>query len=472
MTNEQEGATAPEVTPASPATQPQRTTLREFLSANRAAVIFALVALVALAGACVFAAVLLWLTVVRPVVIGEDPTPTPLSTAVPVPTTEGIVMAMDGTSTLTVTLDMPVTLAVKDRTFAVQPQVIAGDGIWAPDVQGETAVWVYGTIINYVMGLEDSEENRTFLEGLASGDQMVMTTAGEVTYNFSFNSRNLVAANNRDIYTQNVPGITLVLLGTEGQERLVVNGRYIVSETAPTTDNNVVELGEAAQLEDVQLTVTAVTYVPDRPEIPPGFAFYLVDYEIQNLGLTALDSNRLQLFLTDATGNQYVINPIASQVGNYPPVTGFLNANQTIQATAGYQIPATLTSPTLTWVVTRADTGSQLRVTIPFNGGLQAALGSSIALQTVDVTQDYTGIILQGQVTNVGNQPLVIVESDLSLKTADGATYLLLTTNPAFPWTVGPGQSMQFAVTYQRPLTADSATFTLLNQSFLLSGLR
>ncbi len=444
---------------------------REFLAANRTAVILALIALFALLGACLLGAIILG-TLLIDRIRGAEPTPTPLSTTVPLPLPDGLVIGTDGSSTITVTLNVPVTLEVRGRTFAIQPQVIAGDGVWSPSVEGETAVWVYGTIINYVMGVEGTEENRTFLDGLAPGDSLIMTTQDGTRFTFTFSSRTSVAANNRDIYAQRTPGITLVLLGADGQDRLVVNGRYVVEETNPNLQNNVVELGEAAQLEDMQLTVTSVSYVPDRPEIPPGFAFYLIDFQIQNLGLTALDNNRLQLILSDTAGNQYVLNPAASQVGNFPPLSGFLNSNQTAQASAGYQIPATLNSPTLSWIITRTDTGGSLRVTIPFNGGAQAASGSVITLTRADVTADFTGLVLGGQITNASNQPLVIVESDLSLRTSDGAAYLLLTTNPPFPWTVPPGQIMEFVVTYQRPLTAESATFTVLNQGFLLSGLR
>lgn len=71
----------------------------------------------------------------------------------------------------------------------------------------------------------------------------------------------------------------------------------------------------------------------------------------------------------------------------------------------------------------------------------------------------------------MGEQPLVISEENISLRTADGASYLLLSTNPAFPWSIPSGQALQFRVTYQSP-PADSAIFTVLNQPFQLTSLR
>ena len=382
-----------------------------------------------------------------------------------------IVIGMSDSATISVTLDSPITLSLPGQQFNVQTQIIGADGTWTPTAtEPATAVWVYGTVVNYVVGLPDSDENRALLEGLAPGDEMMLATRGGTRFTFSFNSRTIVPVTNRDIFAQTTPGITLVILGSEGTERLVVNGRYVVSET-DNASGNVVGLGETAQLENVQLTVNSSTYIADRPEIPPGFALFIVDYQIQNVGLTALDTGNLQLSLVDNLGNQYVVSPLATQLGNFPTLSGFLNANQITQASAGYQIPLGLESDTLNWVVTNNNSGAQVYVTLPFTGGAAAAAGSSVSLARVEVSTDLTSLILGGQVTNLGTQPIVITESDVSLQTQDGSIYLLLSTNPPFPWTVPPGQTVQFFLTYQRPPT-DTAVFRVLNQGFQLTNLR
>ena len=94
-----------------------------------------------------------------------------------------------------------------------------------------------------------------------------------------------------------------------------------------------------------------------------------------------------------------------------------------------------------------------------------------MSLARVEVSTDLASLILGGQVTNLGTQPIVITESDVSLQTQDGSIYLLLSTNPPFPWTVPPGQTVQFFLTYQRPPT-DTAVFRVLNQGFQLTSLR
>jgi hypothetical protein len=275
---------------------------------------------------------------------------------------------------------------------------------------------------------------------------------------------------NRDIFAQTTPGITLVMVGSAGSERLVVNGRYVVEESSGQA-GNVVALGETAQLENVQVTVNSSTYIADRAEIPPGFALFVVDYQIQNVGLTAVDSGNFQLSLVDNLGNQYVLSPLATTLGNFPPLSGFVNANQITQASAGYQLPLGLASDTLSWVVTNTSSGAQVYVSLPFTGGAAAAAGSSVSLGRVEVSTDLTSLIVGGQVTNLGTQPLVITESDVALQGQDGSIYLLLSTNPPFPWPVPPGQTLQFFLTYQRPPLA-TAVFRVLNQGFQLTNLR
>lgn len=399
-------------------------------------------------------------------------TPTPFgSSAESLLAGEPLVVGMSDSDTISVTLDSPVTLNLPTQQFNMQTQVIGADGVWAPSIdEPGAAIWIYGTVVNYVVGLPDSDENRALLEGLVPGDEMVLTTRGGIRYTFSFNSRTTVPVTNRDVFAQTTPGITLVMLGSEGSERLVVNGRYVVAE-ADSQVGNVVGLGETAQLENIQITVDSTTYIADRAEIPAGFALFVVDYQIQNVGLTAVDSGNLQLGLVDGLGNQYVLSPLATQLGNFPPLSSFLNANQAIQASAGYQIPLGLESDSLSWVVTNRSSGAQVYVTLPFTGGAAAAAGSSISLARVEVSTDLTSLIIGGQVTNLGTQPLVITESDVTLQAQDGSVYLLLSTNPSFPWPVSSGQTLQFFLTYQRPPT-DTAVFRVLNQEFELTNLR
>jgi hypothetical protein len=142
-----------------------------------------------------------------------------------------------------------------------------------------------------------------------------------------------------------------------------------------------------------------------------------------------------------------------------------------VSATAGYQIPAGLVSPNLTWTVTAPD-GAQVQAIFPFTAGGDAGQSAVVTLQEATITADLNNLVIVGQITNIGAQPLVVAPEDISLLTPAGSAYILLATNPIFPWAVPPNQTLQFALTYQRPIGADSAIFTILNQSFELSGLQ
>ncbi|HRO23952.1 MAG TPA: hypothetical protein PLR07_06630, partial [Promineifilum sp.] len=119
-----------------------------------------------------------------------------------------------------------------------------------------------------------------------------------------------------------------------------------------------------------------------------------------------------------------------------------------------------------------APDGTHVQANLPFTAGGAAGQSAVISLQQATITSDLNNLIIVGQVTNVGVQPLVLAPDDVSLRTPAGADYLLLATNPPFPWTVPPNQTLQFAVTYQRPIGSSSAVFTILSQPFELSGLQ
>jgi len=193
---------------------------------------------------------------------------------------------------------------------------------------------------------------------------------------------------------------------------------------------------------------------------------------VQNSGSTTVDVGNLQVVLVDEIGNQYVLNPVAGRLGANDPLTGgFLTTGQSLPFTVGYQVPLGLSSNTLTARVARRDTGAQVQIGIPF-GGDSAAQDSSIILQSVEVTEDLSTLVLTGQITNNGTQPLLVGREDVTLRTPDGASYLILSSNPPFPWTVPAGQTLLYVVSFQRPLAADTAVFTVLNQPFQLNSLR
>lgn len=401
----------------------------------------------------------------------DNLSPTPFSNN-PAPGEAPIVFGVSQTEVVTASLNAPMNLSIGPKAFELRAERLSADGVWTPDfASDDEAIWVYGSVVNYVIGIPDSSENRALIEQQQVGDEIVLNTQQGNQLAFSVESRNTVPTTNTDVFRQTQPGITIVLTGAQGDERLVLFGRYEADEAEDRTGSGV-GLNETAQLEDLQVTVTSVSFVPDRPEVPDGFAFYQVNYEIQNVGLTAYDTAQLTFVLLDGTGNQYALNAVASQVGNFPALTGFLNAGEIRQATAGYQIPLGLSSSALSWVVTKMNSGAQLQFIIPFTGSpTSSGRNTQVVLSSADVGPNLTTLVLTGEIINLNTQPIVVTAQDIVLQGTDGSSYLLLSTNPALPWTVAPGESLPFSLIYQPPVT-DTAVFTLYNQSFQLSGFR
>jgi len=342
-----------------------------------------------------------------------------------------------------------------------------------PAVNETTSAWATGAIINHVIGRDRSSLNSGILDTLAVGDELALTTRSGATVEFVVSERRMVNSADQDIYAQREPAIALLLIEEEVEEqRLVVRSRYVVPDSSTDEQaGRVVELGETAQLERLQITVTGVNVMYDRPEAPGGFAIYQIDYQAQNVGQESVNGNTMTMVLADDLGNLYAFNPVASQLGNNPPLSGSVAAGQTVVATAGYQIPAGLSSTVLRWQVSIVGTGGQIQINLPFQDSSGDQQPVDVQVQEATVSQDGGSLLVVGQITNVGEETVIVDVTDVSLTGASGTVFLKLSTNPAFPWTVPLGQTLLFGVTFQRPLGSD-ATFTVLNQSFQLSGIR
>ncbi len=405
--------------------------------------------------------------------VGEA-TPTPFASPVALAPQDILSVQLGGASPVTITLDTPTFLTVGGQQFAIQVQPVAPDGSWAPAfTQDNIAAWLQGSVVNYVFGLDDTTTNRNLIQSLTPGATITLQTKRGTVYQFAFESRTTQPAQNADVFSQRQPGVTLILLRTQGPDRLVARGAFQSPETgdggglSPTPFYN---LGEMADLEGLQWTVTGATHLLDRPEAPPGFVFYLVDVQVYNNSAGTVDLSLVGLMLGDELGNQYAASPAAGQLGNFPPLPAALGPGETAQGTVGYQIPAGLQTAYLTWMARRQDTGSAIEVRIPFTAAGDAGGAAQVDLFSADVTLDGTSLTLQGQISNGGQQALVVRETDVTL-TSQGAVFLILSTNPGFPWIVNAGQSLPFSVAFQRPQTSATAVFTVLNQSFEISGL-
>jgi hypothetical protein len=328
-------------------------------------------------------------------------------------------------------------------------------------------------VINYIFGLDDTRDNQTLLEELAEGDEVVLTTRSGTKSTFIVSSRREVSGDDRDIFAQRSPGITIILIEEDSEEtRVVVQGRYVLSDTKDNVNaGQIVEMGQTAQLESLQFSVTGVATQYDRPEAPSSFVFFQIDAQVQNVGTTAFNTSSLNMVLADDIGNLYALNPTASQLGNYPPLSGSISPGQTSLATAGFQIPAGLSTPVLHWRVSIAGSNSTIQIDLPFQDTSAAAQQALIEVQDVTISPDGGSVLIIGQIVNAGEQLFLIDAGDVSLSSSTGTIFQMLSTNPAFPWSIPPNQTLLYGVTFQRPIGSE-AIFTINGQSFQITGLR
>lgn len=392
------------------------------------------------------------------------------ATAAAASQTEDVIVVFDGTGTLSIDLDPPQLLTIRNRDYPIESEFVSQEGGWVGDDGGEIE-WVFGSIINQVYGFPGDEANQILLEQLVPGDRVTVQYQSGETKSFLITGREIVERTNADLFAQSRPGINLVWLGQpETGGRLIVSGDFALPENSTEDDlgSALAEVGETVQLADLRISVNDTAVVAGDPNTPPGFSLFLVNFQIENIGPRTLDTGLLRLVLADEDGNQYSLNPAASQAGPNPILAGFLETGVSRQATAGYQIPANLSSPQLMWSVSRTDSPGRVEVMIPFVGERNDA--AQVTVDQAEVSLDGTTLQLAGSIQNNGEFPLVVNEGDLSLE-SNGTVYLIFSTTPGFPWTIGPGQSSRFSLSFQRPQT-ERATFSILGKGFELDGLR
>lgn len=374
-------------------------------------------------------------------------------------------------------VNAPISLTLKGLQFAVLPYQVRPDGEWHyPAGQSGTAVWVYGTVVNFVIGIEQTEANSALLRSLAPGDEITMTTTSGWQYHFGFAGREELESPGADLFAQTQPKLTLVSLGGEAGTRLVVYGEYLMSvgEAESEQDEGLsVSLGEAALLGEIRVTVLGASYVYDDPELPQGWAFYLVDYQIENLSQEVLDPNRFRMQLQDGEGNTYSVNLPASQAGTFGYLLLTIPPNTVAHGTAGYLVPAPLQGPKLGWTFEQLGAPENVvKVLIDFESPqetVDARQLATISLTRAELSGDRTLLSVWGTATNEGEDELVVTGEDITLS-GEGSPMALRSADPAPPWTVEPGGTLSFRVVFQRP-GSRTATFALLDQSFEITGL-
>jgi hypothetical protein len=364
---------------------------------------------------------------------------------------------------------VPKVLHLRDRSIFVEPVNVTG-GKWASTPNDDKAEWVFGTLINYVVGLSPTQQNNDMLQALSEGDQITLDLSNGQTLTYVYAGRQFVSPTSTDIFQQSRPGLTVVLLGDTDHQRLVVTANYSAeSEVGQAVPGTLTQINTPIELGNVKVTALSSRLVLNAPGVPVGSAFYMVDFAVENTGADPIDVSQFVLELRDYANQIYKLSDDASKLGPSPPPTGEVAPGMTATFLSGFEVPANVTGPVLVWNFRPTPAfKAQASVAVPLIGPTPTPdPRSRIAVQITQAyfNSDQTEMIIVGGIGNPTNAPIVVNESDITLATPDGVHAAIRGSDPQLPLTVGPGQNVSFTLRFSR-LPTNTALLTILLSSF------
>jgi hypothetical protein len=366
----------------------------------------------------------------------------------------------------------PKKLHVRDRTLDIVP-VAVPKGNWTTTATDGEAEWVVGTLVNYLLGLPDTSENKDMMAALKEGDPITVELSNGQTLEFKFGDRSTVSPQSTDIFSQQRPGLTLALLGDNGEGRTVVRANYVVeSEGSKTVPSNMVAINTPIDVDTARVKVLNGRLVENAPGIPVGSAFYLVDFTVENLGSEPMNAADFQILLYDYARQKYPLSETASKLGPNPPPTGQLLPGLSATYTSGFEVPSNITGPILAWSFKpNASTLVAANVAVPLVGPTPTP--DPRAQVVIQITQAYftpdsSQLVIVGGIGNPTNTLVPVGPPDISLSTPEGVLATLISADPPLPWRIAPNSNINFTLHFSR-LPSSSAFLRILQNSFELS---
>ena len=369
-----------------------------------------------------------------------------------------------------VLLAVPTELQVGAQSFAVQPADSTADTSPSIPAVADTASWVYGTVVNYVLGLQDTGENRDMLSQLEEGDSLMLRLANGTQLMFVFSRLEEVAADDADIMSQYRPGLTLVLVSDEEGNRLVAFADFDrADEPTPLPGETAAATGQPVQVGDARVVVEEGYGVADNA-LPGGTMAYLVEFGVQNTGSDDLDTALFATELVDAIGNRYLPAPDIARYGSYGPLEGHIAPGETVSGTAGYLVPAGLAGPDLTWIFApQANAELRARFVVTYTPPVVAPVLPDVEVFDAFLAEDGEILHILADIYNPGTVALEVTEDDISLSSSEGQGELIATA-PLLPWTIAADDEREMELEFACP-DASTAIVTILGYTFEISGL-
>ncbi len=397
-----------------------------------------------------------------------EPTATTVASPVPVVDCETIISSGD----VEVSVALPVSLTAKGSIYPVEPIVPQSDTWVYPSGQSGKAVWVCGTVVNYVIGLEPTAQNEELISSFTPGDDIMLRMSSGAVLHFRFVERRSVPPGGESALSQQKPRLTLVLPNRESWQVASADYAAEAESMATPPPEASARPGEAVQIGQARVTMRR-GYLEQADDLPQGTAYYVTEFSIENVGEESLATDRVSVKLRDSMGNTYLVSPQASETGESGPLSGEIQPGASVQGSAGFVVPDTLPSGELMWVFSLRPDAGQVSIAIPFEG--EGDADSGVPQPQVTINDAFLGdggsiLVIEGEIQNLGTQPLIVERADVTLSSSAG-TGDLVTEAPPLPWTIQPGELQVIELQYQRP-DASTVLLELLGYSFEIGGLQ
>ena len=167
-----------------------------------------------------------------------------------------------------VELGQPRTIEIRHRTteenitLAIVPAQVDENGLipyFKPNSYGdeteEVAVWVFGTVINYVFGIPEE-----MVRDLTLDDTILMRTATGAVYTFAVTEQFTAEPQEVELFSQRqAPGITLFALPASGEPLPMARAVYLAANEELTGLAPVAAVGEEISINGISFAVNAVS---------------------------------------------------------------------------------------------------------------------------------------------------------------------------------------------------------------------
>lgn len=409
-------------------------------------------------------------------------TSTPFSTAAL--TDSPLRVPLVSSNDVRVPIALPERLTVGEATFTVQAVEAALDAWPGAPAAGDTAVWIYGTVVNYIIGLAPTSGNPDLISALQVDDVLSLHMSTGLVLNFSVTGKAIAATDEAVFFDQVSPRLTLALLTDDPEQRTVVTAVFSDDEFAGAEAFSRAAVGLVGmQVDQGPVRVTVIeTYqvAAGKAGLPLGTGYLLVDLSVENVGTTVLDPELFQTFVIDSEGKRYPLTMLAGQYAHYGLPVDPLAPGETVIGSIGYLIAGSPEGQ-MRWLFNPLP-GSDQWVIVPVSYAslpLPPTAEPSPLVGFASVTVDSSNVFVnrnQGlldiglRIENISDGVVQVTEDDVGLSSWTDGELPLVASAPLLPWVIEPGERRLFQLQFKIPAT-DSALLDVLGYTFSIENL-